>query len=50
MIKNIYFDLDGTLIDSAPSIIEGLRITLTKFGYEIPDYGTLRKCVGPPFT
>ena len=50
MIKNIYFDLDGTLIDSAPSIIEGLRITLTRYGYDIPDYGTLRKCVGPPFT
>ncbi|SFN45419.1 phosphoglycolate phosphatase [Pseudobutyrivibrio sp. UC1225] len=50
MIKNIYFDLDGTLIDSAPSIIEGLKITLTKYGYDIPDYATLRKCVGPPFT
>ena len=50
MIKNIYFDLDGTLVDSAPGIIEGLKRTLVKFGYEIPDYSTLRKCVGPPFT
>lgn len=50
MIKNIYFDLDGTLVDSAPGIIEGLKRTLVKFGYEIPDYATLRKCVGPPFT
>lgn len=50
MIKNIYFDLDGTLIDSAPSIITGLKITLEKYGYDIPDYATLRKCVGPPFT
>lgn len=50
MIKNIYFDLDGTIIDSAPSIITGLKITLEKYGYDIPDYATLRKCVGPPFT
>ncbi len=50
MIKNILFDLDGTLVDSAPGIINGLKIALEKFGYDIPDYGTLRKCVGPPFT
>lgn len=50
MIKNVYFDLDGTLIDSAPSIITCLKRTLTEFGYEIPDFETLRKCVGPPFT
>ncbi len=50
MIKNIYFDLDGTLVDSAPGIIEGLKIALTKYGYDIPDFVTLRKCVGPPFT
>ncbi len=50
MIKNIYFDLDGTLVDSAPSIITGLKIALEKYGYEIPDYATLQKCVGPPFT
>lgn len=50
MIKNVYFDLDGTLIDSAPSIITCLKRTLKEFGYEIPEYETLRKCVGPPFT
>ena len=46
MIKNVYFDLDGTLIDSAPSIITGLKLTLEKFGYDIPDFATLKKCVG----
>lgn len=50
MIKNVYFDLDGTLVDSAPSIIACLKKALTKYGYDIPDYATLRKCVGPPFT
>ena len=49
MIKNIYFDLDGTLVDSGPGIIQGLKIALEKYGYDIPDYATLRKCVGPPF-
>lgn len=50
MIKNVYFDLDGTLVDSAPGIIQGLKVALEKYGYDIPDYATLRKCVGPPFT
>ncbi|MCR5195438.1 MAG: HAD hydrolase-like protein [Pseudobutyrivibrio sp.] len=50
MIKNILFDLDGTIVDSAPSIIDCLKKALNKYGYEIPDYATLRKCVGPPFT
>jgi len=50
MIKNVYFDLDGTLVDSAPGIIEGLKIALKTYGYDIPDFATLRKCVGPPFT
>lgn len=50
MIKNVYFDLDGTLIDSAPSIITCLKKTLEKYGYDVPDYATLLKCVGPPFT
>ena len=50
MIKNVYFDLDGTLVDSAPGIIDCIKIALKKYGYDIPDYATLRKCVGPPFT
>ena len=50
MIKNVYFDLDGTLVDSTRSIINGLKIALEKYGYDIPDYATLKKCVGPPFT
>lgn len=50
MYKNIYFDLDGTLVDSAPGIIQGLKISLKEYGYDIPDYATLRTCVGPPFT
>ncbi len=50
MIKNVYFDLDGTLIDSAPSIIGCIKKTLDKYGYECPEYGVLKKCVGPPFT
>lgn len=50
MIKNVFFDLDGTIIDSEPSIIESLEYALTKVGYEVPDYETLLDCIGPPFS
>lgn len=49
MIKNVFFDLDGTIVDSEPGILEGLKIALTEFGYDIPEYAVLRKCIGPPF-
>ncbi len=49
MIKYVLFDLDGTLIDTEPGIISGLKIALTKYGYEIPDYQVLKSCIGPPF-
>ncbi len=49
MIKNVFFDLDGTLINTEPGILEGLRIALTEYGYEVPEYGVLKSCIGPPF-
>ncbi len=48
MIKNILFDLDGTIIDSSPGIIEGFRYSLTQHGYEVPDIEVLHSCIGPP--
>ena len=50
MIKNIFFDLDGTIINSEEGVLEGIRLALKKFGYEVPEYSTLRKCIGPPFS
>ena len=44
----ILFDLDGTLTDSGPGIMNGFEYALGKMGIEIPDRSSLRKFVGPP--
>ncbi len=46
--NTVLFDLDGTLTDSAPGILNCLRYALEKMGEPIPDEGTLRRFVGPP--
>ena len=50
MIKNVFFDLDGTVINSERSVLNGLRMCMTKYGYDIPEYAVLRTCIGPPFS
>lgn len=42
----ILFDLDGTLTDSGPGIINSVRYALTEMGHEIPD--RLERFIGPP--
>lgn len=44
----IFFDLDGTLTDSAPGITRCLAHALARVGAEVPPEGELRKCIGPP--
>ena len=44
----ILFDLDGTLTDSGPGIMNGFEYALGKMGIDIPDRSSLRKFVGPP--
>lgn len=44
----VLFDLDGTLIDSAPGIIAGIRDTLAELGWPEEDHATLMRHVGPP--
>ena len=46
--KTIIFDMDGTLIDSAPSIISSVKDTFSHYGLPVPDDSTLRALVGPP--
>jgi phosphoglycolate phosphatase len=46
MIKNIFFDLDGTLIDPYQSITTSIQYALTKMNITPPD--ELRWCIGPP--
>jgi len=47
-IKNILFDLDGTLIDSYPGIFASFKYSLKKMGRDIPPDAFFKQCVGPP--
>ncbi len=46
--QTILFDLDGTLTDSAPGILNSVRHACRKLQLEIPDDATLRRFLGPP--
>ena len=46
--KYIFFDLDGTLTDSAEGIIKSVEYALNKFGIIVKDQSELRRFVGPP--
>ena len=46
--KVILFDLDGTLTDSGPGIINCASKALAHFGLPVPDEKTMRTFVGPP--
>ena len=48
MIKNIFFDLDGTLNDSSIGIIKAVKYALKNFDIEIEDQAFLRRYIGPP--
>lgn len=45
-IKNVIFDLDGTLIDSSGDIIECLEEAYRKTGIATPEI--TKNCIGPP--
>ena len=47
MIHTIFFDLDGTLTDSAPGIIHSVQYALKKYGIEAEE-NDLRSFIGPP--
>lgn len=44
----VLFDLDGTLTDAGPGIINCVRYALDSLGIEHPDDATLRTFLGPP--
>lgn len=46
----ILFDLDGTITESGPGIMNSVEYALTKMGYEVKDKKELRKFIGPPLT
>ena len=44
----IIFDLDGTLTDSGPGVMNGITYALERFGIEAPERSALHECIGPP--
>lgn len=44
----VLFDLDGTLIDTAPGIIACAKQTMTELGIALPPEGTFHRFIGPP--
>lgn len=51
MIETILFDLDGTLTDSGPGIVNGVTYALRHFGIEVTDRAALaRGFIGPPLS
>lgn len=47
--RSVIFDLDGTLIDSAPSIMASMEAAFNKFGIK-PIVPLTRELIGPPLT
>ena len=48
LISAVLFDVDGTIVDSAPVVMSTFREVLSDFGLPIPDDQRLRSYVGPP--
>ena len=48
MYQTVFFDLDGTLTDSAPGITNSVAHALKKWKIEVEDHSTLNVFVGPP--
>ena len=46
----ILFDLDGTITESGPGIINSVYYALTKMGYKVEDRSTLLCFIGPPLS
>ena len=46
--KTILFDMDGTVTDSAPGIVNSIMYALEKFHITVEDRSLLYKFVGPP--
>ena len=48
--KYILFDLDGTITESGPGIMNSVAYALEKMGYEEKDREKLKRFIGPPLT
>ena len=50
MFKNVFFDLDGTLTDSAEGIINSVEYALKRLGITVYKRSELYKFIGPPLS
>lgn len=50
MIEYVLFDLDGTLTDSAPGILNSIEYALKKKGLPYDSRDSLKRFLGPPLT
>ncbi len=48
MYQLLIFDLDGTLTESKPGIVNSVRYALRRFGLEEPDERRIESFIGPP--
>ncbi|MBR3294750.1 MAG: HAD hydrolase-like protein [Clostridia bacterium] len=48
MIKNVFFDLDGTLTDSKEGIIKSAQYAFEKLGLPVPAFEEMYWVMGPP--
>jgi phosphoglycolate phosphatase len=48
-VRTVLLDVDGTLVDSATTIVEHLAAAIAEVGFPVPDAARLRRLVGPPF-
>ncbi len=46
--KYLLFDLDGTIVNSAPGIFHCVKHALNSMGFEVPPMDTLKLFIGPP--
>ncbi len=49
-IQNIFFDFDGTIMDTSEGIKNGFSYALKKFGKELPQGDFYRRLIGPPLS
>ena len=48
--ETIYFDLDGTLTDSGPGIMNAVAYALGAMGRPVPSRASMRRFIGPPLS
>lgn len=48
--ETIYFDLDGTLTDSGPGIMNAVAYALAAMGRPVPSRASMRRFIGPPLS